>query len=47
MALAMRVTRKDLALSRIRDEATWEKLMDRLRREHDAEIRELLGKLGG
>jgi hypothetical protein len=47
MALAMRVTRKDLALSRIRDEVTWERLMDRLQREHDAEIREMLGKLGG
>lgn len=47
MALAMRVTRKDLGLSRIRDEGAWERLMECLRRVHGEEIRTLVSRHGG
>jgi hypothetical protein len=47
MALAMRVTRKDLGLSRITSEAVWARLMDRLRSECGGEIQDIVAKAGG
>jgi hypothetical protein len=47
MALAMRVTRQDLGLSRIRDEGAWQRLMDRMGRAHGEEIETLVSQYGG